>query len=158
MALSLPLELPAQLANKSCSPLSNHQLLPNLSFRTHPSIICNTLGNFQHLPQPYQGLHFHHPAHACVSRTTYPVKQPTHSMLTTYSLKGIQRNQGISHPPRACLPITLQIMQSINDLLINQPHSYTNILLWAAWCLVLLDFELLFFKTTVISLIAHYRG
>ena len=54
--------------------------------------------------------------------------------------KGIQRNQGISHSPRACLPITLQIMQSINDLLINQPHSYTNILIWAAWCLAFFDF------------------
>ena len=51
-------------------------------------------------------------------------------------LKGIQRNQAISHPPRA----RLQIMQSINNLLINQTHSYANILIWAACCLAFFGF------------------
>ena len=55
-------------------------------------------------------------------------------------LKDIQKNQAISHPQRACLPITLQIMQSINDLLTNQPHSYANILIWAACCLAFFRF------------------
>ena len=55
-------------------------------------------------------------------------------------LKDIQRNQAISHPQRACLPITLQIMQSINYLLTNQPHSYANILIWAACCLAFFGF------------------
>ena len=31
-------------------------------------------------------------------------------------------------------------MQSINDLLINQPHSYANILIWAACCLAFFGF------------------
>ena len=56
------------------------------------------------------------------------------------TLKGIQRNQATSHPPRVRLPITLQIMQSINDLLTNQPLSYTNILIWAACCLAFFGF------------------
>ena len=55
-------------------------------------------------------------------------------------LKGIQRSQATIHPPRVRLPITLQILQSSNDLLINQPHSYTNILIWAACCLAFFGF------------------
>ena len=55
-------------------------------------------------------------------------------------LKGIQRNQATSHPPRVRLPITLQIMRSIYDLLTNQPHSYTNILIWAACSLAFFGF------------------
>ena len=55
-------------------------------------------------------------------------------------LKGIQRNQATSHPPRVCLPITLQIMRSTYDLLTNQPHSYTSILIWAACSLAFFSF------------------
>ena len=55
-------------------------------------------------------------------------------------LKGIQKKQATSHSPRVRLPITLQIMRSIYDLLTNQPHSYTNILIWAACSLVFFGF------------------
>ena len=55
-------------------------------------------------------------------------------------LKGIQRSQATSHPQRIRLPITLEIMQSINDLLIQEPYSYNNILVWAACCLAFFGF------------------
>ena len=51
----------------------SYQCSPNPSFRTHPDIIHNTPGNFQHCSHYYQGLHFCHPAHACLSRTTHRV-------------------------------------------------------------------------------------
>ena len=56
------------------------------------------------------------------------------------TLKGIQRSQATSHPQRIHLPITLEIMQSINDLLIQEPYSYDNILVWAACCLAFFGF------------------
>lgn len=54
------------------------------------------------------------------------------------TLTGIQRNQATSHPQEFVCSYqlrTLQIMQPINDLLINQLYSYTNILIWAVYCL-----------------------
>jgi len=48
---------------------------------------------------------------------------------TTHTKKGIQKSQATSYPQRTCLPITLKIMQSINGLLIEEPHSYDNILI-----------------------------
>ena len=47
-------------------------------------------------------------------------------------LKGIQKSQVTSHTQRTRLPITLEIMRSINGLLSEEPHLYDNILLWAA--------------------------
>ena len=56
------------------------------------------------------------------------------------TLKGIQKSQASTHPPRVRLPITLQIMGSIKALLSKQPHSYTNIMIWAACCLAFFGF------------------
>ena len=56
------------------------------------------------------------------------------------TLKGIQRSQGISHPQRIRLLITLEIMQPVNDLLLQAPYSYDNILVWADCCLAFFGF------------------
>jgi len=56
------------------------------------------------------------------------------------ALKGIQKSQATSHTQRTCLLITLEIMHSINGLLSEEPHSYDNILLWAACCLAFFGF------------------
>jgi len=55
------------------------------------------------------------------------------------TLKGIQKSQATSSQ-RTRLPITLKIMQSINGLLTEDPHSYNNILIWAACCLAFFGF------------------
>ena len=55
-------------------------------------------------------------------------------------LRGIKKSQALTTLPRARLPITLQIMQSIQQILSNQPHSYRNIMLWAACCLAFFGF------------------
>ena len=56
------------------------------------------------------------------------------------TLKGIQKSQAFTQPPRIQLPITLQIMESVKALLSNQPHSYFNIMIWAACCLAFFGF------------------
>ena len=56
------------------------------------------------------------------------------------TLKGIQKKQGITKPPRIRLPITLQIMGSLKTLLAKQPGSYFNIMIWAACCLAFFGF------------------
>lgn len=56
------------------------------------------------------------------------------------TLKGIQKSQIASHPPKVRLPITLQIMQDIKHYLAQQPQSHDNILLWAACCLAFFGF------------------
>ena len=56
------------------------------------------------------------------------------------ALKGIQKSQATSHTQRTRLPITLEILQSINGLLSAEPHSYDNILIWAACCLAFFGF------------------
>ena len=56
------------------------------------------------------------------------------------TLKGIQKSQASAQPPRVRLPITLQIMGNIKDLLSKQPRSYTNIMIWAACCLAFFAF------------------
>ena len=47
-------------------------------------------------------------------------------------LKGIKKQQVMTHPPRVCLPITLQIICKMKEVLSQEPRSYTNIMLWAA--------------------------
>ena len=69
-ALPPPPEPPTQLGNKGSQPFVKPLMLPQSSYRTHPSVIHNTPGNFQHCSHHYQGLHLRHPVHACVSRTT----------------------------------------------------------------------------------------
>ena len=55
-------------------------------------------------------------------------------------LKGIQRDQAATHPPKVQLLITLQIMQVIKRLLSGKPQSYTNVMTWVACCLALFGF------------------
>lgn len=55
-------------------------------------------------------------------------------------LKGIQKTQLATQPPRVRLPITLSIMQSMKRLLLQKPPSYDNVLIWAACCLAFLAF------------------
>ena len=56
------------------------------------------------------------------------------------ALKGVKRTQAIANPRRARLPITIQLMCGIKDHLSRQPHSYSNIMLWAACCLAFFGF------------------
>lgn len=56
------------------------------------------------------------------------------------ALRGIKRTQAILTPCRTRLPITLQIMSGIKDYLSRQPHSHSNIMLWAACCLAFFGF------------------
>ena len=55
-------------------------------------------------------------------------------------LKGIQKTQLATQPPRVRLPITLSIMQSMKRLLLQKPPSYDNVLIWAACCLAFFGF------------------
>ena len=55
-------------------------------------------------------------------------------------LKGIQKDQAGTHPPKVRLPIMLQILQDIKRLLSGKPQSYTNIMSWAACCLAFFGF------------------
>ena len=55
-------------------------------------------------------------------------------------LWGIKKTQAQTSSPRIRLPITLPIMQDIKSLLSQQPHSYKNIMLWAACCLAFFRF------------------
>jgi len=56
------------------------------------------------------------------------------------ALKSIKRTQAMANPSRPRLPITLQLMCGIKDCLSRQPHSYSNIMLWAACCLAFFGF------------------
>ena len=55
------------------------------------------------------------------------------------TLKGIQKTQTATNPPKPRLPITVDIMQDIKHLLLHKPQSYTNTMIWAACCLAFLD-------------------
>jgi len=55
-------------------------------------------------------------------------------------IRGIKKSQALTTPQRVRLPITLAIMQSIKQRLSDQPHSYSNIMLWAACCLAFFGF------------------
>ena len=55
-------------------------------------------------------------------------------------LKGIQKQQAIGSAPRIRRPITIQIMAGMKSILLKNPHDYRNIMMWAACCLVFLDF------------------
>lgn len=50
-------------------------------------------------------------------------------------LKGIQKTQSATQPSRVHLSITLSIMQNMKHLLLQNPSSYDNVLIWAACCL-----------------------
>lgn len=50
-------------------------------------------------------------------------------------LQGIKRYQAHVFTPAQRLPITTDIMQQIKQVLQQHPHSYNNIMMWAACCL-----------------------
>lgn len=55
-------------------------------------------------------------------------------------IKGIQRCQATSNPPRIRKPITLDIMKAIFSLLSKRPPSHDNIMIWAACCAAFFGF------------------
>ena len=55
-------------------------------------------------------------------------------------LHGIKKCQAVSHPARIRLPITLKIMGKIKEVLLREPQSFTNIMLWAACCIAFFGF------------------
>ena len=57
-------------------------------------------------------------------------------------LKGIQKTQSATQPPRVPLSITLSIIQSLKHLLLQKPTLYDNVLIWAACCLAFFGFLL----------------
>jgi len=67
-------------------------------------------------------------------------KQLTPSLQLVFC--SIKKSQALITLPRAWLPITIQIMQSIQQILSNQPNSYRNIMLWAVCCLAFFGFLL----------------
>ena len=55
-------------------------------------------------------------------------------------LKGIQKSQSVTLPPKVRLPITIKMMESIKRLIWQTPKTYTNLMIWAAWCLAFFGF------------------
>ena len=55
-------------------------------------------------------------------------------------LKGIQKSQSVTHPPRVRLPITFGIMKDIMHLISQKPKTYSNSMMWAACCLAFFGF------------------
>ena len=78
--------------------------------------------------------------HIHVSARMYTIFNNQLTPRLQFTLKGIQKSQAFTQPPRIRLPITLQIMGSVKTLLSNQLHSYFNIMIWAACCLALFGF------------------
>ena len=76
--------------------------------------------------------------HVSAGLVSFFDKQLTSRLQLT--LKGILKNQVVTHPLRIYLPITLQIMWSIKRLLAKQPSSYYNIMIWAACFLAFFGF------------------
>ena len=76
--------------------------------------------------------------HVSAGLFSYFDKQLTPRLQLT--LKGIQKNQAVTQPPRIRLPITLQIMENIKTFMAKQPSSYYNIMIWATCCLAFFGF------------------
>ena len=55
-------------------------------------------------------------------------------------LKGIQKTQSATQPPKVHLTITLSVMENMKCLLLQKPPSYDNVLIWAVCCLAFLVF------------------
>ena len=108
----------------------NHQHFPNPSFRTHLETCKIARTTIKVYISITQYMHVSAGLHANSNSKLTPCLQLT--------LTGIQRNQATSHPQEFVYSYqlrTLQIMQPINNLLINQLYSCTNILIWAVCCL-----------------------
>lgn len=66
-----------------------------------------------------------------------------HSQLTPrlhQVLKGIRKEKASTLPSRIRRPITRDIMSKIKAALLKSPHSYHNIMMWAACCLAFFGF------------------
>ena len=55
-------------------------------------------------------------------------------------LRGIKKRQVVHRPTRVTLPITMHIMQKIKGALLQEPCSYSNMMLWAACCMAFFGF------------------
>ena len=55
-------------------------------------------------------------------------------------LCGIKKEQSFRLPMKIRLPITIQIMRQIKDLLLQTPHDYKSILMWAVCCTAFFGF------------------
>ena len=55
-------------------------------------------------------------------------------------LRGIKKCQAEFRPTKLRLPITTQLMQQIQQMLSKEPHSYTNVMMWAACCIAFFGF------------------
>jgi len=56
------------------------------------------------------------------------------------TLKGIKKHQALTHPPRVCLPITIQILNQFRRTLLHKNSSYSEVRLWAMCCLAFFGF------------------
>ena len=79
-----------------------------------------------------RSLHVQNGLHASFNKQLTPRLQQV--------LKGIRKQQAIGCPPRIRRPITIQIMAGIRSVLLGAPHSYHNIMMWAACCLAFFGF------------------
>ena len=55
-------------------------------------------------------------------------------------LRGIKREQCKKQAPKTRLPITIQIMYKLRQLLQENPQDYHNLMMWAACCLAFFGF------------------
>ena len=55
-------------------------------------------------------------------------------------LRGIKGEQSERQPPRIRLPITIQIMYKLRQLLQQNPQDYDNLMMWAACCITFFGF------------------
>ena len=55
-------------------------------------------------------------------------------------LQGIKQTQASQSVPRVRLPITIQLMHRIKTALLQEPHTYGNVLLWAAYSIAFFGF------------------
>ena len=55
-------------------------------------------------------------------------------------LLGIKKEQSKRQLPRTRLPITIQIMYKLRQLLQQNPHDYDNLMMWAACCMAFFGF------------------
>ena len=55
-------------------------------------------------------------------------------------LRGIKKEQSFRLPMKICLPITIQIMRQIKDLLLQTSHDYKSILMWVVCCTTFFGF------------------
>ena len=55
-------------------------------------------------------------------------------------MKGIKKDRAQKSPPRNRLPITIEIMEKIKQVLTLKPNDHNNIMLWAACCLAFFGF------------------